>query len=319
MRTLPPFVLFTPVFLMLAGCPIWGDGGGTGRCVGSACECDFDSDCPLGYSCSSRGFCDPTTTIDGGVDMSLPDVPTTTECRTHGDCVQGEYCDSSTDTCTDSNTCTDDSACSDGFICDFRDTCVPEVPGACRADNDCAATERCIEGFCRTPENFCQLSLDCAAGQSCVDGACIYLCVDDSSCGSGSSCQDTLCQPVSECQNSSECGADEHCVEGRCLADCQTSASACGAADYCGDDAFCRPDWRGTPFCRNDSDCDSGSRCVEGSCRTPCPGGTDLECRATDPSLTCGDDLLCESGVVPECALSRECNSGEMCIDGSCR
>ena len=32
-----------------------------------------------------------------------------------------------------------DSDCAGGFICDFRGTCVPEVPGACRDDADCDA------------------------------------------------------------------------------------------------------------------------------------------------------------------------------------
>lgn len=305
--------LFAPAMLLLTGCPIWGDGGDP--------FCDSDRDCPAGR-CDFDGRC----VLDRDAsfpDTGRPDVGTgdagPVSCRTNGDCATALYCDSILNTCTDSNTCTDDNGCTGGFICDFRDTCVPPVVGACRDTNDCSGGDLCIEGFCREQDTLCQFGYDCSAGQSCVNGACTNLCGTEAQCGSGSSCSNGFCTPTTECSSTTQCGSGDHCVEGRCLPDCQSSSSCSGTADYCGDDMFCRPDWRERPFCTLDTDCTSGSVCRDGACRTPCPTSTDAECRATDPSLSCGAMDLCVSTETPECALSSECTAPEACVNALCR
>ncbi|MEM7608551.1 MAG: hypothetical protein AAF411_24620 [Myxococcota bacterium] len=316
MRRRPPAyaLLFLPV-LFLAGCPVWGDddGGGIVDCVGVGCACFDNFDCST-FFCDD-GRCARPPLPDAGVDMSVDTGPAS--CRTNGDCPVGRFCGSD-NFCTASSTCDDDEECGEDFICDFRATCVPRVPGACRADGDCD-DQRCIEGFCRDDSALCQFAFDCSPGQACIDGGCIDICAGSADvCGSGTECDGAYCRPSVQCQSSSQCGAGEHCVDARCLPDCAGSSSCGNGADYCAEDSFCRPDWNPPPFCSRDSDCTDGSVCRLGACRTPCPNGTDAECRATDPTLSCGAENLCVSSSSPECALSRDCNANQDCVNAEC-
>jgi hypothetical protein len=138
---LKALVLGLPLVALLPGCPVYfGDGdrlcstdsecGPGGSCVGGRCiepMCEVDADCGAGRMC---------------VDYACVDSPTT--CRTHGDCDVGDYCDAGT--CTPSGTCTADGDCAGGFWCDFRTTCVPRDPDACRTAADCTGGALCIEG-----------------------------------------------------------------------------------------------------------------------------------------------------------------------------
>jgi len=77
---------------LLAGCPIYGDGGGT-RVV----DCREDADCPGDLVCDGRGECvdpgDPCTSDDecsaGSICVGGACTPGSRDCRTHGDCVVG--------------------------------------------------------------------------------------------------------------------------------------------------------------------------------------------------------------------------------------
>lgn len=221
---------------------------------------------------------------DGG--GSNPD-----ECRTHGDCRIGYYCDASEDECTPSETCDDDEDCDASEHCDFRDTCVPDVPGGCRTTADCSGSEVCVEGFCRNvttgPDNeVCQFNYQCGGGRICVDNVCTPQCTNDASCGSGQSCVSNRCVPNNDqCDRSSDCDDDAHCVDGRCLPDCRDSGTCEDGQDECStDDQFCRPDWQPNGFCDDDSDCNAatGSVCdlVDHVCRVKCGGCTvDTDCR----------------------------------------
>lgn len=327
----PLFAL--PFALMLAGCPIYGDGGGhggPGPCVGDACLCTTSAACGRGLYCdvpSGRclpGDCGADRDCAAGERCDLATnmcVAAPTACRTHGDCAVGSYC--AAGVCTASGTCTSDAACSGGFVCDFRGTCAPQAPPACRTTADCSGDTVCVEGQCRPVTDVCQFNNQCGPGRACVNNACVDICTGDADCGSGASCQSSFCQPnPSECTTSADCPGAEHCVEGRCLADCTGGAACASSHDLCAADLFCRPDWTQHPYCIDDTGCATGHVCRMGVCRTPCPSSTNDECRRFDSQIpVCASDNLCytTNETMPECAVPSDCAAGRSCIDAICR
>jgi hypothetical protein len=273
---------------------------------------------------------------------------TTDSCRTHGDCDVGTYCDGS-GRCVASNTCASDVQCTLSQNCDFRDTCVPDVAGACRYDADCESTDVCIEGFCReVGVETCQFDLECATN-NCVDNACTPTCSSTSQCGSGQVCNNLTgrCEVnATECDTSSQCSGNEHCVDRRCLPDCESS-SCSDAQDTCGDDHFCRPSWEQAGFCSSNTQCAPGSTCdiPTGVCRIVCTaasplvtgysggscGGSfataDCACQSADAQFpTCGitssagDDDFCRTAgeQMSDCQTRSDCASNQHCVDGAC-
>ena len=330
MRKLRPILIALPFVALLAGCPIYGeqDSGGRPACVGPGCECGIDYGCRDGFACE-RGRCVVDATCVDDEDCPLGEIcegscePGSRPCRTHGDCRVGEYCGDDGQ-CTVSGACSDDAACADtSFICDFRDTCVPDVEGSCRGAEDCSGDRVCVEGRCRGPGDVCQFNYQCG-GLTCVNSRCTQVCRGDDACASGEHCDGGFCVPAAECLHTDDCTDGGHCVGGRCLPDCADGGSCESTADYCAEDEFCRPDWRPRPFCDDATNegCAMGSICRDGACRTPCPGGLNNECLEVDHQLTtCATDNLCytTNETMPECGGQADCDLDQSCVDAICR
>ena len=301
--------------VLLLGCPVYGSGP-VQREVQVSCQSDFD--CPLDT------FCDSGTNSCTAYDFGI--------CLTDGDCPVGSYCDRSDGGCYIAAIaeCRADGDCSSGFECDFRDSCRPETEGDCSSDGDCTTgTALCIENVCTPIAETCQFDFQCSAGFTCTNNRCRLLCGPDTTCPTGTACEDSLCQPiVGECIDSSECpDLKTNCVEGTCLRRCDEGCD--GAIEVCDAEGFCRPrtspDPKApSPFCRTDADCD-GSICVQGVCRTQCdisaPEPDDF-CASHDGQVPlCGPDNLCyaESELVSDCRVQSDCLQGESCVDGKCR
>lgn len=312
---------------LLAGCPIYGDGGGR-----HVSDCRTDTDCPAGLVCDASGSCvdpGPACTTDTDCDAGLICVsgactPGSRTCRTHGDCAVGAYCDATSSECTDSSTCTTDGECAAGFWCDYRATCVPHGTGECRTHGDCGTAQVCIEGACQGVADTCQFDRECPPGAACLNNECTPICATDTDCLPGDSCQGNFCRPnTTECTTSSSCGTGEHCVDGRCLPDCATG-TACASGSTCAADEFCRPDWTPEAFCPA-TPCQTGRTCLDGVCRTPCT--SDENCRMLDSQLPlCRMDaasgmMLCfaVNEQMPECRVQADCGAGQDCQDGACR
>jgi len=300
--------------LLLLGCPVYGSGP-VHREVQVSCQSDFD--CPLDT------FCDSGTNSCTAYDFGI--------CITDGDCPVGSYCDRSDGGCYIAAIaeCRADRDCSSDFECDFRDSCRPETEGDCSSDGDCTNSELCIENLCTPIAETCQFDFQCSAGFTCTNNRCRLLCGPNTTCPTGTACEDSLCQPiVGECIDSSECpDLKTNCVEGTCLRRCDEGCN--GAIEVCDAEGFCRPRTSPdpnapSPFCRTDVDCD-GSICVQGVCRTQCdvsaPEPDDL-CASYDGQVPlCGPDNLCyaESELVSDCRMQSDCLDGESCVDGKCR
>jgi hypothetical protein len=301
--------------VLLLGCPVYGSGP-VQREVQLSCQSDFD--CPLDT------FCDSGTNSCTAYDFGI--------CVTDGDCPVGSYCDRSDGGCYIAAIaeCRADGDCSSGFECDFRDSCRPETEGDCSSDEDCTTgSELCIENLCTPIAETCQFDFQCSAGFTCTNNRCRLLCGPDTTCPTGTACEDSLCQPiVGECIDSSECpDLQTNCVEGTCLRRCDAGCDT--TIEACDGEGFCRPRTSPdpeapTPFCRTDADCD-GSICVQGVCRTQCditaPEPDDF-CASHDGQVPlCGPDNLCyaESELLSDCRVQSDCLQGESCVDGKCR
>ena len=303
-----------PWVFLLAGCPIYGSDPVE---RGSDISCQSDFDCPL------DAFCDPQTRACTAFDFGI--------CLTDGDCPVGSYCERADGGCYIPSVpeCDGNADCRPGFECDFRQTCRPEIAGACLIDGDCRTDELCIENTCTPVEKTCQFDFQCAAGFTCANNRCRLLCGPDTQCPTGTSCQQNLCQPrVGECIDSSQCpDLSTNCVEGLCLRRCDAVCDE--ATELCDADGFCRPRTQPdpnapTPFCRSDEDCD-GALCVEGLCRTACDFAAEAPddlCASYDGQVpVCGPDNLCyaQSELVSDCRAQSDCAPSEDCVDGRCR
>jgi len=330
--------------LFLSGCPIYTDDG-----HGAACT--RDTDCPSGQSCVS-GTCH-TTTVGCTSDRScgtgmhcvaMSCVPGTRQCETHGDCDSSFMCDGTS--CDASTNCTSDADCVGspagvGGWCDFRNTCVPHLPGECRTIADCTGTDQCIEGTCTALPTTCQFQYDCPAGTACVNAQCTAVCTNDASCVAGDVCNTSthFCEPMTDCETSATCMNGERCVDGRCLADCHSGATCPTAGretSYCGNDQFCHPSWQTSPACTQEgvqAECQTGRLCLSHVCRTPCPDGMtsqtagDAQCSSIDSTLphcildTASSHYLCNASTssTASCRLSTDCAAGEDCVNAACQ
>jgi hypothetical protein len=303
-----------PVLLLLVGCPVYGPDP-VQREAQVSCQSDFD--CPL------DAFCDPETNSCVAYDLGI--------CLTDGDCPVGSYCERSDGGCyiPAIAECRADRDCASGFECDFRDSCRPQTDGTCLADGDCPGDALCIENLCTEITDTCQFDFQCSAGFACANNRCRFLCGPDTSCPTGTACEDALCQPtVGECVDSSECpDLTTNCVEGTCLRRCDEGCAP--DTEICDPQGFCRPrtspdPQAPSPFCRTDADCD-GTVCVEGMCRTECDitlPEPDAICASYDGQVPlCGPDNLCyaESELLSDCRVQSDCPTPQDCVDGQCR
>jgi len=204
-------------------------------------------------------------------------------------CVAGECKAPCVPNCT-GKTCDADDGCGTLCGCEAGLTCVgTECKKACAADADCAAGQKCVEGFCAA------CVADCT-GKTCdADNGCGTLC----GCEAGLTCVGTECKKA--CEADADCAAGQKCVEGFCAAGCTPACTD----KQCGDDGC-----GGT--CGT---CDAGKVCNAGKCEdavNPWP----TECKGlNEPS---GDDCL---GTTYEGCCSADgrlyfCDAGKLfCLD----
>lgn len=164
------------------------DAGDVMADAGDAATCETGDDCPLSLQVCSGGVCScPTGTAPcGGTCTAFDSDPTSCGSCGHG-CATGEYCKSSTCTCSSGlSRCTVDGA----------STCVDvsSDPRACGAScTPCAAGEVCVDGGCKPTGTPCptgRVPCPVGSGTACVDtasdsrhcGACDHACINGQVC-----------------------------------------------------------------------------------------------------------------------------------------
>ncbi|MEO6950248.1 MAG: hypothetical protein ABI321_00440 [Polyangia bacterium] len=151
-----------------------------------AYSCSVDADCGQGMVCDGRDTC----------------VPGPSTCNATSPCAEGCYCSSGS--CVETSLCAFDSDCEylgSGFACS-NGTCAPVATDggtadggtadggsvgnsdmgstdggvspdagrmACTSDGDCASSEVCHHGFCRTT---CAVDSDCSSGKCTSSHVC---------------------------------------------------------------------------------------------------------------------------------------------------
>ena len=238
----------------------------------AGCYCDDDgtcqeggfcrehADCPRGFACDDRASCVPKggDGKDGGGGESG-------RCEANDDCPLGSYCDGDTGSCFDSDTCRSRD-CQVGYVCDDRDTCVPET---CSAHDDCSTgsycdsesqtcvpTELCEDGECPAEGYECDFTRDTCVPETEHPGSCDgeILCEDEPpACSEGETplirdgCYTGECLEVERCDvpprlrcegaDETQCIEADHCRDVYAGFDCTTDdGAACQPGDsgcYC--------------------------------------------------------------------------------------
>ena len=175
---------------------------------------------------------------------------------------------------------------------------VDAPPAECITHFDCATEESrdgtaytlaagCVEGACSGVA--CAAEGECAAGQRCLNGFCTAGCSVTEPCPEGEECSaEGWCvtpETPTECRVYSDCAAGEVCFFGRCEAGCYHPVHQ--RADYSDNDgtlSLCRLNVDACPRCLVDTDrcwnnfcqqceieahCNPGELCLDGVCRAP--------------------------------------------------
>jgi len=149
-------------------------------------------------------------------------------------------------------------------------------PGACTSDEQCPATQQCLNSQCS--------DVPCECGEV-RDHQCVeYECCADADCPQGQNCDSHTCKqkPVEpECKSDSDCGAGEYCalVAGTPGGTCEQVQCGCGKIENHQCVSY---------ECCADSDCAQGEKCVNNVCTQP--AGGDVTCPTTG---LVGDSKTC--------------------------
>ncbi len=117
------------------------------------------------------------------------------ECESDGDCGLGFKCENGACVLIDPS-CNSDNDCPRGYFCKDG-TCIEEtVVVECTEDSDCLRGFICVDGECVAdvpPE--CQANRDCPFGYECIESECVfkYECRSDFHCPDGKVCENGFC------------------------------------------------------------------------------------------------------------------------------
>jgi hypothetical protein len=180
---------------------------------------------------------------------------------------------------------------------------------ACTTNAQCASTQTCVSGTCRTTQTdggvagACVTNADCGSTQQCANGTCVLRCsLTPEVCGDGidNNCNGVVDEgcPVDggmmTCASNANCASGQTCTSGTCV-------DLDGGIDG------------GPAVCRVDTDCVAGESCVNGLCERLVDGGIDAGPVDGGPI----DGGPPDSGLV--CRVDTDCASFEACISGVCQ
>jgi hypothetical protein len=208
-------------------------------------ECETNEDCPEGFWCNrTTGTCDCMKDCTGkccGDDNCGGTCP--------DQCGAGYTCNTDTCTCISDRECSTDQECINlygaNYTCNqtsFECECNPDCTGKCCGDNGCGGTcqdnctapSTCNATSCECEWPPCNDDDDCAATQCCINTVCT-----DMDCGTRECGDDPVCG-----KSCGTCTAPETCQNGQCVGengpgspctygDVNPTAGACDAGLEC--------------------------------------------------------------------------------------
>ena len=227
----------------------WCDKNGDCR-LETGSGCGNDSQCPLGFFCSSLLLCEQRHV--GGQSCTRVDG---SDCETgfcaNNVCCQAP-CEGPCETCDPGGVCRLDpvfstGGCGGGLQCNIIGNCTKVKGSPCLADSECASgfcgdvpasggvrvcTDTRCDGLCEAPgldgtcnpvvsgvDEACNAPFECAGRNQCKLQLA-QLCGSDNACASGI-CEDDMC-----C--SATCALGNHCSGGNCVPNECTSNTQCG-------------------------------------------------------------------------------------------
>ncbi len=145
-------------------------------------------------------------------------------CSTNADCAAGCWCDTSSGSCIETGFCSFNEDCPQGYVCDDRQSCVPDGSQSCW-ETGCAWGSYCDSwsGEC-VPSTTCNADADCGTGYACFGGTCTPTgCIDDTQCAAGCYCDEASggCVESNYCSSDLDCPSGQECDEARgtCIPD----------------------------------------------------------------------------------------------------
>lgn len=301
-------------------------------CLGVCLQrCSADAVCKLDEFCSARGYCEPgcrdsSVCPDGEVCVggACLDADNVGSCGSKCDCAPGQVC--SGGICQDPPAqCGGPDDCGRGpedrceaYACNgFTQQCFDPDPQPCAGDNDCAGRPEC------TGANGCV----CNGSSQCVPAGECTVDNEDSVCGPGFFCDDTVgtptCDVLPACTQESDCTAFSlTCDPG--TGQCKRPQPCTGDADctvapqtYCNQQvtpAACEVPTclNGGVTCMNGQVCANDGRCVAEGTGVTC--NSDADC----PNDAWPDTQFCSFATgagecTPGCRSNASCTGGDTC------
>ena len=277
--------------------------------------------CPPGYYGSAYSQCLPQ--------MDVVPVPRP-ECTSDSDCSNDKACvnQQCKNPCELGNICGQNArchvqlhrplcVCNEGFTGNALNNCY--LIG-CRSDDECPATEACINKQCTDPclytqcgaQAICRSDYNHKARCHCPDGyrgnplvRCERPeCTRDDECAFNLACRNERCEDPCNCGVGAQCRVNNHRAQCRC------------PPGYVGNpDVRCEiQEVKKAPQCTMDSECSSKLACFSGECKNPCivtkPCGPSAICSVVDTLPLRTMICECEPGYVGDADVG--CRKGKL-------
>ena len=305
-----------PNYCIMSYCrPLSGQGG----------VCAADQDCVAGLVCS-YGICSSTSSGYA--------------CQSDNDCLRPNYCivGFCRPLSDPGGPCQYNYDCKVGMICSAGACLVTATGSPCNHDNDCTPPNFCIVAQCRPLSGVggvCAQSIDCISGLVCSSGYCAsptagvvasVPCGSDTNCAAPNYCIVGYCRPLSYaggvCAVNQDCQAGLVCSNGSCVQSTYgtpcTADADCAAPNYC-IVGYCRPLSSAGGKCGKNNDCLAGMVCSNGICvqsQTGTPCTADADCVYPDYCIVGYCRPLQGAGGI--CSINSDCQSGLVCVNGTC-
>jgi hypothetical protein len=242
------------------------------------CLCRTAAACGTGEVCNSLGYCQANV-----------------GCYGSGDCPEGFFCDTTTNTCLADGRCAVDLHCKTGELCDAATRLCKagsRSHGDCRLGEACLCREIADDGTEREVPCGCEATSEQERARCAVGRCSVEACVDDAFCGWGELCRAPSEGALPACESDYDPELRPYCDT--CVY--APGEKACGEApNFCLYSTYTQSTYCGV-------DCSQGQRCPNGyDCadvivvwtKTRCESNSDCASPENRTDVPCASDADC--------------------------